>query len=150
MICYTAMDNHIPVYPVPFRTLLSLTTWSFVLQPRITWYLERPWASASWVLRLQGTPHLSSTCLGTVFPNVHRGIQCSKWVTELLKSIFSVPHLFFCVPITAITLLIFLVVWTSGSPSVALLSLWEGLGQALPHLCDNSYSEVPGCYCSKT
>lgn len=145
MICYIAMDNHIPMYPVPFWTLLSLTTWSptaaqhnLVLRATLSLCLLS--------LEIAGyTTPVFYLCLGTMFPNVHRSIQCSKWVTELLKSIFSVPHLFSWVPITAITLVIVLVAWTSGSPSVALLSLWEGLGQALPHLCDNSYFEVPGC-----
>lgn len=144
-ICYTAMNNHMSMYPVPFWALLSLTAWSrTAAQDNLVLRVILSLCLLSLEIAEYSTP-VFYLCLSTVFPNVHRGTQSSKWVTELPKGIFSVPHLFFCVPITAITLLIFLVVWTSGSPSVALLSLWKGPGQALPHLCDNSYFEVPGC-----
>lgn len=59
LICYTAMNNHTPMYPVPFWALLSLTAWSLVLQPRITWYLRVTLSLC--LLRVQDTPHLSST-----------------------------------------------------------------------------------------
>lgn len=110
LICYTAMNNHMPMYPVPFWALLSLTAWSCTAaQDNLV--LRATLSLCLLSLEIAGyTTPVFYLCLSTVFPNGHRGIQSSKWVTELLKSIFPVPHLFFCVPVTAIALLVFLVV----------------------------------------
>lgn len=99
-----------PMYPVPFWALLSLTAWSCTAaQDNLV--LRATLSLCLLSLEIAGyTTPVFYLCLSTVFPNGHRGIQSSKWVTELLKSIFPVPHLFFCVPVTAIALLVFLVV----------------------------------------
>lgn len=95
------------MHPVPFWALPSLTAWSCTAaQDNLVLKATLSFCLLSLEIAGYTTPAFY-LCLGTVFPNVHRGIQCSKWVTELLKSIFSVPQLFFCMPITAITLLIF-------------------------------------------
>lgn len=92
LICYTAMNNHMPMYPVPFWALLSLTAWSCTAaQDNLVLRVTLSLCLLSLEIAGYSTP-VFYLCLSTVFPNVHRGIQSSKWVTELLKSIF------FCSP----------------------------------------------------